>query len=151
MALDPAPGTELRRGDTVTIQVSEGPATAAVPNLVGSDPDDAEDALTALGFEVERTEGRSDGVSVGQVAAVSPDGAEAYGATITLTVSVGPVQVTVPDVVGRSKDDAVAAVEAVGLQASVTQFFGDTVLRQTPAAGEVVDPGTEVTILVTFG
>ncbi|MFC7571854.1 PASTA domain-containing protein [Klenkia terrae] len=151
MALDPAPGTELRRGDTVTLQVSEGPATAAVPDLVGSDPDDAEATLAALGFEVERTEGRSDAVSAGQVAAVSPDGTETFGATITLTVSVGPVQVSVPNVVGQSKDAAVAALEAVGLEASVTQFFGDTVLRQTPAAGEVVDPGTSVTILVTFG
>ncbi|MSW64880.1 MAG: Stk1 family PASTA domain-containing Ser/Thr kinase [Actinobacteria bacterium] len=151
MALDPAPGTELRRGDTVTLQVSEGPATAAVPDLVGSDPDDAEATLAALGFEVERTEGRSDAVSAGQVAAVSPDGTETFGATITLTVSVGPVQVSVPNVVGQSKDAAVAALEAAGLEASVTQFFGDTVLRQTPAAGEVVDPGTSVTILVTFG
>ena len=151
MALDPAPGTELRRGDTVTLQVSEGPATAAVPDLVGSDPDDAEAALLALGFEVERTEDRSDAVSTGQVAAVSPDGTEAFGATITLTVSVGPVQVSVPNVVGQSKDAAVAALESAGLEASVTQFFGDTVLRQTPAAGEVVDPGTSVTILVTFG
>jgi serine/threonine-protein kinase len=151
MALDPAPGTELRRGDTVTLQVSEGPATAAVPDLVGSDPDDAEATLAALGFEVERTEGRSDDVSTGQVAAVSPDGTETFGATITLTVSVGPVQVSVPNVVGQSKDAAVAALEAAGLEASVTQFFGDTVLRQTPAAGEVVDPGTSVTILVTFG
>ncbi|GAA4333365.1 hypothetical protein GCM10023162_37670 [Klenkia terrae] len=151
MALDPAPGTELRRGDTVTLQVSEGPATAAVRDLVARDPDDAEATLAALGFEVERTEGRSDAVSAGQVAAVSPDGTETFGATITLTVSVGPVQVSVPNVVGQSKDAAVAALEAVGLEASVTQFFGDTVLRQTPAAGEVVDPGTSVTILVTFG
>jgi eukaryotic-like serine/threonine-protein kinase len=45
----------------------------------------------------------------------------------------------------------VAALEDAGLQVSVTQFFGDTVLRQTPAAGQVVDPGTSVTILVTFG
>ncbi len=56
-----------------------------------------------------------------------------------------------PNVVGQSKDAAVAALEAAGLEVSVTQFFGDTVLRQTPAAGQVVDPGTSVTILVTFG
>ncbi|WP_091245662.1 Stk1 family PASTA domain-containing Ser/Thr kinase [Klenkia soli] len=151
MAIDPAPGTELRRGDTVTIQVSEGAANVAVPDLVGSDPDDAQAALEALGFDVDRAEGRSDDVRTGQVSAVTPDGTQAFGTTITLTVSVGPVQVTVPNVVGQSKDAAVAALEAAGLEVSVTQFFGDTVLRQTPAANEVVDPGTSVTILVTFG
>ncbi|WP_091064188.1 Stk1 family PASTA domain-containing Ser/Thr kinase [Klenkia brasiliensis] len=151
MAIDPPPGTELRRGQTVTIQVSAGAANIAVPDLAGQDPDDAQTALEQLGFEVTRDEGRSDAVSTGQVISATPDGDQPYGSEITLTVSTGPVQVTVPNVVGQSKDAAVAALEAAGLEVSVTQFFGDTVLRQTPGAGQVVDPGTSVTILVTFG
>ncbi len=151
ISIDPAPGAELKRGDTVTLTVSAGPATADVPDLVGMDPDAAQTALEDLAFDVQRSTGRSDDVAEGQVMAVSPTGNQPYGSTITLQVSQGPVQVTVPNVVGQARDDAVAALEAVGLTVDVTQFFGDTVLRQTPGAGEVVDPGTSVTILVTFG
>ncbi len=151
VSIDPAPGAELPRGSGVTLTVSQGPATADVPELVGMDPDAAQSALEDLDFEVERTAGRSDAVAVGQVMAVSPTGNQPYGSTITLQVSEGPVQVTVPNVVGQSKDAATAALQAVGLTVDVTQFFGDTVLRQTPGAGSVVDPGTAVTILVTFG
>lgn len=151
VAIEPAPGAELRRGDTVTLTVAVGPATADVPDLVGMDPDDARAALEDLDFEVETSTGRSNEVSAGQVMAVSPGGNQPYGATVTLQVSEGPVQVTVPNVVGQSKDAATAALQAAGLTVDVTQFFGDTVLRQTPGAGSVVDPGTSVTILVTFG
>ena len=33
----------------------------------------------------------------------------------------------------------------------VNQFFGDRVIRQSPAAGQTVDIGTSVTILLSFG
>jgi serine/threonine-protein kinase len=39
-------------GDTVTIQVSEGPPTSPVPDVVGKDCDQAEQELREAGFEV---------------------------------------------------------------------------------------------------
>ena len=152
--LDPAAGTELKRGDTVTIVVSSGRSPVDVPNVVGQSPDAAQDTLEQLGFTVAQDTGRSGDVAKGQVMAVSPgpgDGAQAYGSTVTITVSQGLPQVAVPDVTGKKKDDAVKALEDAGLKAQVQQFFGNNVLRQTPAAGETVDIGTTVTILVTFG
>jgi eukaryotic-like serine/threonine-protein kinase len=53
-------------------------------------------------------------------------------------------------VVGRSQQEATALLEQAGLQVQVSQFFGDRVFRQSPAAGQTVDIGTPVTILVTF-
>ena len=70
---------------------------------------------------------------------------------MTITVSEGLPQVAVPDVTGKSREEAIATLEEAGLEAEVTQFFGHQVLRQTPGAGEVVDLGSSVTILVTFG
>ena len=45
------------------------------------------------------------------------------GSTVTFDVSAGPV----PDVVGDTQDAAIAALEAVGLKASVTEDFSDDV------------------------
>jgi beta-lactam-binding protein with PASTA domain len=151
---DPVPGTELKRGDTVTVVVSSGRAPVAVPNVVGQSPDAAESNLEQLGFTVERATGRSADVATGAVMAVSPGpgaGEQPYGSRVTITVSEGLPQVAVPDVTGKNREEAIATLEEAGLEAEVTQFFGNQVLRQTPGAGEVVDLGSSVTILVTFG
>lgn len=49
-----AAGDALHWGDSVTITVSQGPQMATVPDVVGSNYDDAEKTLTALGFKVEK-------------------------------------------------------------------------------------------------
>jgi beta-lactam-binding protein with PASTA domain len=124
-----------------------------VPAVVGLSPEEATANLQALGFTVQRTEGRSADVDPGEVMAVDPAAGQAapYQSAVAIQVSVGLPQVTVPDVVGKSEEEATAALEAAGLEVKVSQFFGNRVLRQTPSAGEVVDIGTSVTILVTFG
>jgi beta-lactam-binding protein with PASTA domain len=154
IGFDPQPGTELKRGDTVTIVVSSGRAPVKVPNVVGQSPDAAQGTLEQLGFAVERDAGRSADVGKGQVMAVKPgpgDDPQRYGSTVTITVSEGLPQVAIPDVTGKNRDEATAILQKAGLKVEVTQFFGNRVLRQTPNAGETVDIGTSVTILVTFG
>jgi eukaryotic-like serine/threonine-protein kinase len=150
---DPEAGTELKRGEELVVYVSRGHEPVTVPAVVGLSPEEATANLEALGFAVERTEGRSADVDPGEVMAVTPaSGQQApYESTVTLQVSMGLPQVQVPDVVGRSQAEATALLRQAGLQAQVSQFFGDRVFRQSPAAGQTVDIGTPVTILVTFG
>jgi beta-lactam-binding protein with PASTA domain len=151
---DPTPGAELKRGDTVTAVVSEGRAPVEVPNVVGQDPDAATNILEDLGFTVQTSEGRSSDVAKGAVMGVDPSPSadpQPYGSTVTITVSVGVPQVTVPDVKDMKKDEAIAALEAVGLKAeTVTFVVGDRVFNQSPKKGEVVDEGTTVRILLSF-
>jgi beta-lactam-binding protein with PASTA domain/serine/threonine protein kinase len=154
IAFEPPAGTDLKRGDTVTIVVSSGRAPVDVPNVVGQSPDAATDTLEQLGFTVAQDTGRSADVGKGQVMAVAPgpgDDPQPYGSTVTITVSEGVPQVAVPNVVGKDKDEATEILEAAGLKVEVTSFFGNRVFRQTPSAGETVDTGTSVTILATFG
>ncbi|NEK60385.1 Stk1 family PASTA domain-containing Ser/Thr kinase [Geodermatophilus sabuli] len=150
---DPEAGTPLVRDQPITVFVSRGHEPVAVPDVVGLSPEAATTNLEALGFTVQRTEGRSADVDAGEVMAVTPGPATQapYESTVTIQVSVGVPQVAVPDVVGTSQEEATAALQAAGLRVEVSQFFGNRVLRQTPRAGEVVDIGTGVTILVTFG
>jgi serine/threonine-protein kinase len=57
VAQDPAGGTEVERGDTVSILVSEGPAEEEMPSVVGSDGDEAEAFLEAdYGLNVTQVE-----------------------------------------------------------------------------------------------
>jgi serine/threonine-protein kinase len=151
---DPPAGTELKAGDTVSLVVSSGRAPVKVPNVVGRAPDAAQDALEQLGFVVKRDTGRSADVAKGQVMTVSPEPGDAqpYGSTVTITVSEGVPQVTVPDVVGKSEKEAIALLEKAGLKASSTSFIaGDRVYQQSPEAGDTVDQGSTVSILISFG
>jgi serine/threonine-protein kinase len=154
IGFDPAAGTELRRDQVVTIIVSQGHAPVDVPDVTGQSPEQATANLESLGFVVQRGEdGRSGAVATGEVMAVSPgpgDGAQEYGSTVTITVSAGLPLVTVPDVTGKKADDARAILEGAGLKVDATSFFGNKVRAQVPAAGEVVEQGSSVKILVSF-
>ncbi|WP_324277350.1 PASTA domain-containing protein [Blastococcus brunescens] len=150
----PAAGTELRRDEVVTVTVSLGHAPVAVPDVTGQSPEQAQANLEALGFSVVRGEdGRSAAVDAGEVMAVSPgpgDGPAAYGSAVTIVVSAGVPLVAVPDVVGMKEEEAAAALQAAGLTVDSTKFFGNKVRQQQPAAGESVEQGTSVKILVAF-
>ncbi len=150
----PEPGTDLPRGEPVTVYVSQGRAPVAVPNVIGQGADAAQGNLEALGFTVARTEGRSADVGTGQVMAVAPaPGADApYGSEITIQVSIGVPQVAVPDVTGQRAPDAIATLEAAGFSVTTSTFItGDRVYRQNPGGGTVVDQGSEVSLLLSFG
>jgi eukaryotic-like serine/threonine-protein kinase len=154
LRFDPPAGTELRRDQLVTVVVSQGHEPVDVPDVTGQSPEQAQTNLEALGFAVERIEdGRSADVAVGEVMAVTPgpaDGPVEYGRTVSIQVSAGLPLVTVPDVTGMGQDEAAAALQAAGLTVDATKFLGNRVRQQQPAAGETVEQGTSVKILVTF-
>jgi serine/threonine-protein kinase len=140
-------------GSTVAITVSGGPGEAAVPAVVGERRADAEDALREAGFEPRVREEASNDVPDGRVISVNPpEGASIErGSTVTLTVSSGPRQVEVPDVLGVSEDEARNRLEGAGLQVETEERETPdeepgTVLEQNPAAGASVDAGSTVTL-----
>jgi serine/threonine-protein kinase len=74
---------------------------------------------------------------------------------VDLTVSTGKPKVAVPDVVGKTRDDAVSALTAAGLKAKVVEIHSsktpDSVTGQFPHAGTKVTRGSEVQINVSTG
>ncbi len=89
---DPAPGTPVRPGDTVTIVVSSGPGMARVPNVIGQSESDARAALAAAGFQVSVVREPSSADNEGRVVDQSPGGGSSgqTGSTVTITVGSGP-------------------------------------------------------------
>src|SRR4051794_13124882 len=70
---DPNAGEEVREGTTVTVTVSGGRGTVAVPDVVGQSQDDATRALQDAGFKVKVAQAFSDSVPKGNVISVSPE------------------------------------------------------------------------------
>jgi beta-lactam-binding protein with PASTA domain len=154
-AQDPRPGTEAPEGSTVTITVSSGPGEAPVPSVVGLPRDEAEQQVRDAGFEPEIERVFSDDVRRGRVVATSPPPGTTIerGTAVTLQVSRGPEQVTVPEVTGESEDNARSALEGVGLRVGevTEEESGEepgTVIEQAPAAGDQVDRNSAVDLVI---
>jgi serine/threonine-protein kinase len=117
---DPPAGTTLQDGATITVHMSTGAPTKAVPNLKGQNYKDAEQALQSAGFVVG-TEDRksSDTVAKDTVISYSPSGQQPAGATINLVISSGQDMKQIPYVVGQSQNDAETQLKGAGFQVAV--------------------------------
>ncbi|WP_031137026.1 Stk1 family PASTA domain-containing Ser/Thr kinase [Streptomyces sp. NRRL WC-3719] len=150
---DPPAGTERSPDAAVALVVSRG-APIEVPTAVGRPLEEARETLTDAGFAVRVAEERVHAPHpAGSVAAQSlPAGARAaQGDTVTLTLSKGPRMVAVPDVTGKSTDEATRELEAAGFEVKAEKTFpylGDTVGGQSVPGGETAPEGSTVTIRI---
>ncbi len=137
-------GDRLRRNARVSFVVSKGREPIQVVNTAGQTRANAFYTLQNKGFAVAVRQDYSDRVAAGRVISQWPSSGTKYrGDTITITVSLGPNEVDVPNVVGEdcdSGDDELSKwfdVERKG--------DGPTVTGQNPAGGEA-KVGSTVTI-----
>jgi beta-lactam-binding protein with PASTA domain len=150
----PGPGTQLDKGQAVTIFISRG--RLAVPDVTGLPLTDAEQKLNARGFKVEVKRVASSqpkGIALSQepvagVTAVS-------GTTVKLNVSSGVMPVVVPRLVGQTQGTAVDTLTTLGLKPVLQNVSSDkpggTVVGQNPPAGKEVDKGSKVILNVSSG
>jgi serine/threonine-protein kinase len=152
VSVSPAPGTPVRQGALITLTVSKGEPTAAIPNVTGQTQDDATNSLRDHGFTVavSTTQQTSNTVPKGSVVSYTPTGSATAGSTITLTISSGAQQVIVRDVTGMSVEDATAKLQAQGFTVQTTRLlpFVDSVGRQSPSGGATADYGSTVTLYI---
>jgi serine/threonine-protein kinase len=93
------PGSSLKRDTTVDLVISKGPAPIRIRNYVGQRSSGAERALRSNGFTVVTKTAHTDKVAKDMVMKQDPaSGRGSKGDTITLTESLGPVLVRVPNV-----------------------------------------------------
>jgi serine/threonine-protein kinase len=156
IAQAPQAGATLSRGGVVALNVSNGPPKQGVPSVVGLKVSVAIARLRAahLDFRQKIVFARA---APGTVVKQTPaPGAEVKkGAPVLLEVSKGPQRVTVPTVVGRKRDDAVAMLKKAGLVAAVftvpsTEPQG-VVVAQHPAADSKAPKGSRVRLNVSQG
>jgi eukaryotic-like serine/threonine-protein kinase len=156
LSQSPKGATQAAPGSTVTLCVSKGVQTVAIPaNITQMSADAAAAALQGLGFDVQRVEQASAEVDEGNVIGTNPEpGSRApKGSTVKLLISTGPEQVEVPDVRNKQVDEAKSILADKGLGVNVNETeFGDaqpgTVLDQSPSPGSSVDAGSTVSLTV---
>ena len=142
--------------DTVRDQL-EAAKPVAVPYVVALREDQAVGLITEEGLVPRVRRVSHSEVPEGVVIAQNPtEGTRVEdGSRVLLDVSAGKPEVTIPSVVGQSRDSAVAELTDAGLDAQVKQVNSDkpadTVTAQDPAAGLVVVEGTRVRINVSAG
>jgi len=130
-----------------------------VPAVVGQTQADATAALTANSLNVGSiSQVYDDHAAVGTVVRTDPPvgSQQRANTTVALFVSKGPQPVKVPAVVGQSRAQATAALTGAGLGVSVTTAYSDTapsgtVISANPGAGQTVNHGSSVTLVVSKG
>ena len=159
LSTDPAPGSGIAPGGTVDAVVSLGPERYAVPDVRGSDPEVATQAIVDAGLATGgRVEAFDDTVPIGQVARTDPAIGESVppDTPVDLVVSKGPEPVELKDVTGRKESVAVKRLEDAGLQVTLTREFSESVpdgrvVTMDPQAGTTVDSGSTVALVVSKG
>jgi penicillin-binding protein 1A len=126
-----------------------------VPNVVGMGSSGAQSALQSAGYSVSvvsQTSTQPSGTVVGQ----SPAGGTqlAAGGSVTIYVSGGPAQSSVPSVTGLSEAAARTKIATAGFAASVNYVPGQpsgVVVSQSPSAGTRMTPGSTVSVSISRG
>jgi serine/threonine-protein kinase len=148
LSTDPEQGTELKRGDTVTVEVSKGRAPIAVPNLVGKDVNTARQELQQLGLSAVERYKDSDQPANTVIAQTPKAGSGvAREDEVTLDVSKGPPQITLPDLNNQPCPQAQAQLEGMGLRVRLDGINQNGFVRgQNPGPNTPVPPQTEVVL-----
>jgi beta-lactam-binding protein with PASTA domain/predicted Ser/Thr protein kinase len=149
----PAAGTQLSTLQPVTLLVSRGANTVLVPNVVGLNDQAALAALSNAGLS--GTEVQKDSTEPqGKVLSQSPGAGKRVGRGSQVTIFASTGAITVPDVTGQLRKDAVNTLKKAGFTVAVTeQTTSDptevgVVLSEFPPAGSRGQRGDTVTISV---
>ena len=158
IAQDPPADRVVDEGAQVTITVGIEPEKVKVPLLVGRDLDVAEDLLAAAGLNPKIEEKTDPKIPEDQVISQNPapETEVAKGSEVTLVVSAGKAQNTVPDVVNKDQVDAAADIAAAGFKVKRVNEPSATVeegkvIRTNPEAGDKLDEGSTVEMVVSTG
>ena len=149
---------EIPINEPITLEVSKGPKEVTVPDLTTKTFEAAEKILKDLGFiTVTRNDVEND-APVGEVVGQSVNKGDKVTVVteIVLDVSKGPKMATVPNVVGKSFEDAKAELDAWGFKV-ITRLDVENnataglVVSQSVAKDTQVPVNTEIVLEVSKG
>jgi eukaryotic-like serine/threonine-protein kinase len=157
ISTNPSAGTLRAPGSAVQLVVSTGKETVSIPPLVGQTPSAAGQALGAAGLTVgSQINQPSSTVQFGLVIQTSPPAGTAVpvGSSVTVYVSTGPPQVTVPNLAQDTQAEANTALAALGLvgqyttQPVASPSQNNIVVSQSPPANTAVNKGSTVNVVI---
>ena len=155
IAQQPEPGAFLTEGSAIRFVVSRGLKPVAIPAVVGKTEAEAIALLKPL-FLPRSIPVADEVVPAGQVIKTQPARRAQPDGAIDVYVSTGPKPRVVPNVVGKTFDQAVALLKANQLGAQRFDEFSETVaadkvIRSEPATGAEAARDSAVKVVVSKG
>ncbi|MDN3238575.1 Stk1 family PASTA domain-containing Ser/Thr kinase [Glycomyces tritici] len=130
----------------------------ATPSLLDQTRESVAAYAEDEGFTVDLVDGYSESVPVGGIVSQDPGVGDRIrrGATITVVISQGPERYQVPNLAGRTQDEATEELAAFNAEVEVEHEYSvdakaGEVIRTDPPAGQEVKSGTPVTLFVSDG
>ncbi len=131
--------------------------SASAPDIVGLTLEEAELAVGRADLKLEVTEVNHDTIAANTVIDQTPDADTDMrkGDSIVATVSIGPVTLLMPNLIGLTREEAVAKLKDRGLSVLVfrtpsTQAV-DTVIEQKPEKSQPYMVGQEIELTLSGG
>ena len=133
--------------------------SATVDAYVGREADEAQRAITRVGLKAEVVEINHPSISAGVVVMQAPqeDTTLRKGDVVVLTVSKGPASLNVPDLIGKTRQDAQTILKTYGLTLSVVEYVVSTtheagkIVDQYPESGSLCESGDIIQVTISGG
>lgn len=162
--VNPNVDSSVKSGTEVKLTISGGEAQVKVPDFAGMNIDSVKKTLKSLGLELGTVDDEySDSVSKGQVIEQTPGANESVdkGSKVNITISKGKeiktTTLNIPNVTGKSVDEAKAilANAGVGVNATEGQIAkdegeSDIVYEQSQSGSITIKQGEKVTIKINY-
>ena len=164
---DPPAGTEIKTGQTITLNVSSGKQIIKdeMPELIGKTKQEAEDILNAkkevmLALDIQIVEESSLDIQAGKVIRTEPAAASEIqtGDTIKVYVSSGPKKFAMPNLQGMSLSTAKDILKSSGYDTTLLVYAPkadkakqDTVIEQSVIEGNMVAVNEVITLTFSTG
>ncbi len=157
---NPLPFSRVKKGRRIYVIVSAGEKMVKVPKVTGASEREAEFILKQAGLVLGEIFYEYDNYYPKDVVCNQslPEGSEVKEQeVIDVTVSLGhmPTNFIVPEVVGRSVDEAKKIIQKAGLSIGNVvkrrnrKLLPDTVIEQSPDPGEETEKGAKVDLVIS--
>ncbi len=157
ISTDPPPNSLVKKGDWVTLRVAVVPRVTVPSGITNTSLANAEASLRSAGLTptvkyVVNNVQKNTVLSSDPASGASVDS----GSSVTLTVSGGPANVSVPQLVGQQSGQAGNVLSTVGLvvgniTSQTSNAPAGQIISTSPSAGSSVAPGSSVDIVVSNG
>ncbi len=155
IAQNPLGGSKAPSGSTVSLTVSTGPGNVSVPSVADQPEDEARRTLDGAHVKVAMIARETSGdVPAGAAIRTDPPAGSSVpvGSGVTLFISMGKPQKSVPDVVGQSEAAAGTALRAAGFTVSTSTqestVPAGNVISQNPSGGSPAAQGSNVALVI---
>lgn len=158
IATNPKALAKVKQNTKVKLYVSSGPKLITIGNYVGQSYTRAAAVLKAKGVTVKRQNQSSSEVAIGTVMQQSATVGQRINpkkTTVTLTVSAGQRELTLADLVGKTKTQIQSYASRESLNVSFNYKYADnkkgTAISQSPAAGSILTEGSTISVTLSRG